>query len=209
MDIPLHAQVSCSDQECGETTLVIVDPAAQEVTHVIVREKRFPYNDHLVPVDQIESSSADQVRLRCSTDELAKLPQFNESEFAPGDGPYLGYPIEGYMVWPYMIPEMPILLEHEHIPPGELAIRRGARVKASDGDVGKVDEFLIDPSNGHITHLVLLEGHLWGRKDVSIPVAEIDRIEEGQVLLKLDKRGVGALPAVPAHRPNRDLSKRK
>jgi uncharacterized protein YrrD len=201
MDIPLHAKVSCGGEECGETTLVIVNPATRQITHVVVQLNRFPYDDHLVPVDQIESSTADRVRLGCTEDGLAKLPNFNETEFAPGDVPYLGYPIEGYLIWPYLVPEMPVLIEHEHIPPGELAVRRGARVKARDGDVGKVDEFLIDPSNGNITHLVLEEGHLWGRKEVSIPVAEIDHIQEGNVFLKLDKHGVEVLPAIPARRP--------
>ena len=30
------------------------------------------------------------------------------------------------------------------MPPGELAVRRGSHVRATDGDVGRVDEFLVD-----------------------------------------------------------------
>ena len=37
-------------------------------------------------------------------------------------------------------------------------------------------------------------------KDVSIPVSQIDRIEGDTVYLKLDRRGVGALPAIPVRR---------
>jgi sporulation protein YlmC with PRC-barrel domain len=73
-------------------------------------------------------------------------------------------------------------------------------VEATDGHAGRVDEFLVDPANGHITHLVLREGHLWGQKDVTIPVAQIDRIEDGAVYLKLDKESIGALPAIPIRR---------
>ena len=62
---------------------------------------------------------------------------------------------------------------------------------------GGRNEFLVNPTNGHITHLILREGHLWGQKDVTIPVSQIQRIEEDAVYLKLDKRHVAALPAIP------------
>jgi sporulation protein YlmC with PRC-barrel domain len=73
-------------------------------------------------------------------------------------------------------------------------------VEATDGHVGQVDEFLVDPTNEHITHLVLREGHLWGQKDVTIPVSQIDRIEQDVVYLKLDKHGIEKLPSVPVRR---------
>ena len=47
-------------------------------------------------------------------------------------------------------------------------------------------------------HLVLREGHLWGKKDVTIPLDQIDRIEEDVVHLKLDKAAVEHLPSVRA-----------
>ena len=84
------------------------------------------------------------------------------------------------------------------IPSGELAVRRGARMEATDGHVGQVDEFWVSPMSERITHLVLRKGRLWGQKDVAIPVSEIDRVEEDA--LKLDKRRVKALPAIPVQR---------
>jgi sporulation protein YlmC with PRC-barrel domain len=73
-------------------------------------------------------------------------------------------------------------------------------VEATDGKVGRVDEFLINPKTDHITHLVLREGHPWGRKDVTIPVSQIDHYKENTVYLKLDKHGIEALPAIPVRR---------
>ena len=67
-------------------------------------------------------------------------------------------------------------------------------------DVGRVDEFLVDRETEHITHLVLREGHLWGQKDVTIPVSEIERIEEDTVYLKLDKEEIERLPSIPVRR---------
>jgi len=70
-------------------------------------------------------------------------------------------------------------------------------VEATDGPVGQVDEFLVDPENMHITHLVLREGHLWGRKEITISMAQVDRVEEETVYLKLDKHQIEALSPVP------------
>jgi sporulation protein YlmC with PRC-barrel domain len=106
-----------------------------------------------------------------------------------------------YEVWPYARYEaMPMPFEHERIPTGEVAIRRGTPVKATDGDVGKVDEFLVDPKNNDISHLILREGHLWEKKDVTIPVSNIDRITEEAVYLNLDKKAIESLPTVPVRR---------
>jgi len=63
-----------------------------------------------------------------------------------------------------------------------------------------VDEFLINPINDTISHLVLREGHLWGQKNITIPLSQIDRIDENTVWLKLDKQSIEALPAIPIHR---------
>ncbi len=105
------------------------------------------------------------------------------------------------MLWPYATPATGfIMIENEHIPANELAVRRGASVEATDGHAGRVDEFLIDPIDNTITHLVLREGHLWGQKNITIPMSQIDRFEENTVWLKLDKQSIEALPAIPIHR---------
>jgi len=104
------------------------------------------------------------------------------------------------MMWPYYVPLAAYTTpEQEHIPAGELAIRRGAAVEASDGHAGHVDEFLINPINDHISHLVLREGHLWGRKDVTIPVSQIDHFADNTVYLKLSKQEIETLPSIPVH----------
>ena len=86
------------------------------------------------------------------------------------------------------------------IPPGQLAVRRGARVRATDGPVGRIDEFLVDTEKCHITHLVLREGNLLGKKSITIPVSEIDHIEEKVVHLKIDKKAVRMMPTIKVKR---------
>ena len=93
-----------------------------------------------------------------------------------------------------------VAVEHEDIPSGELAMRRGTRVEAKDGYVGHVDEFVINPKTGHITDLVLRQGHLWGDKDILIPVSKMLESKGDTVRLKLDKKQIEALPTFPVHR---------
>jgi sporulation protein YlmC with PRC-barrel domain len=89
-------------------------------------------------------------------------------------------------------------IEHELTPAGDVAVARGTAVEATGGEVGRVDDFVIDPVTERVTHLVLRTGHLWGTRDVTIPVEAIERIDELTVRLKLNKHAIGALPAVPA-----------
>ena len=193
MDIPLNVKVSCSDGSCGRTTNLILMPTNGEITHVVVGDGSYPETGYLVPIDRIAESTPESMRLNCSQAELSKLPIFNQMEFIPSG-------LSGSMLWPYATPAAGfIMIENEHIPVNELAVRRGAGVEATDGHVGRVDEFLINPIDNTISHLVLREGHFWGQKDVTIPVSQIDRIESDTVWLKLDKHSIEALPAIPVH----------
>ena len=196
MDIPVNAKVMCANGSCGRSVCIILNPATEQITHVVVEAEDFDGLRRLVPVGLIRESTADRIHLACNIADLNRLEIFDEAEFLPAA--FYG---SSMMWWPYALPEMMIMtLEHERIPPHELAIHRGAVVEAQDGRVGKVDEFLVEPLHYHITHLILREGHLWDPKEVTIPVAQIDRIEADNVHLKLTKREIEALPTIPLRR---------
>ena len=117
-------------------------------------------------------------------------------------GGRMGMGIGANYYLPYVSAERKVYesIKQQQIPPGELVVRRGARVEATDGYVGKVDEFVVNPENGHITHLVMREGHLWGKKDVIIPLSEMGETRDDTVFLKLDKHQIEALPTFPLKR---------
>ena len=52
-------------------------------------------------------------------------------------------------------------------------MRRGDPVHATDGDIGRVQGLVIDRRSRHVTHVLLQEGHLWGRREVAIPVSAV------------------------------------
>lgn len=199
MKIPLNARVQCKDGPGGRVVQVIVNPIARKMTHVVVEEKKLPNVERLVPIRSIVETGDELIYLNCSRQGLGQMPPLIEAEFLWAEIPEF-YEAHGYMLHPYVVPGR-LMTKQESLPPGELDIRRGARVYATDGKVGWVDEFVVIPTNGEITHLLLREGHLWGCKEVTIPISEIERIEERVVHLKLDKKGIRALPSVPVRRP--------
>jgi sporulation protein YlmC with PRC-barrel domain len=195
---PIHADVYCSDGQCGHSVLVVIDPAARQVTHLVVADKGFLGDEHLVPVDQVGETAAGRIQLNCSTAELRAMHPFLRGEHAPGEIPFIGYDPGEYTLWPTALPDTGMLLaDHDHVPTGDVALRRGSSVMATDGRVGSVDEFIVDPANDKITHLVLRQGHLWDQRTISIPVTEIAAISEDAVTLRLTKAEVGALPPIP------------
>ena len=186
MDIPLDANVQCGDELVGQSRMVIINPIGQQVTHFVVEQKDHPGLERLLPLELVQSATAELIQLSCTRQEFEKQKLFIDAEFIRPNLPFMAYVTGEYVLWPYVPPAelTPVAPEHFHVPPGELAISRGTQVEAVDGHVGRVDEFLIDPANGHITHLVLREGHLWGQKDVTIPIAQIDHLTDDTVFLK-------------------------
>jgi uncharacterized membrane protein len=201
IDIPLSAKVECADGVCGESVTVIIDPVASKLTHFVVEDPDLV--QRVVAIDQVVETTRESIRLRCSKDELKQMEPFVETHFVKVEAPDPQYYPGGPMfMFPYATPMqtigMPVAVEH--VPLGEIAVRRGTLVEATDGNVGDVAELLVDPDKGEITHFVLQEGHLWGKKEITLPLSAIDRIEEETVYLRLDKNAIESLPAVPIQR---------
>jgi hypothetical protein len=88
---------------------------------------------------------------------------------------------------------------YDRVPKGEVEVRRSSAVVSADGHgVGSVEGFLVE--EGHITHFVLERGHLWGRRDVTIPIGAVERVATDSVTLRLTKDEIGALPSVKVRR---------
>lgn len=202
VEISLHADVLCEGKSCGTSVALVMNPVTEEVTHMVVRERHAPHRERLVPTSVVGKTTPEQMELGCSAAELAAMEPFVETEFVKVTVPhYLSVGI-GYS-YPYSIPDPrveTVAAHSEQIPLHELAVRRGAQVHATDGRIGKVDEFLVDPANCHVTHLVLREGHLWAGKEIAIPISMIGRMGDDEVHLKLSKAQVEQLPEIPIRR---------
>jgi sporulation protein YlmC with PRC-barrel domain len=197
MNIPLDVDVHCTDGRYGRSTYIVLNPATEKVTHVVVMSRRIPGSERIVPVSWIKETTPELILLNRPKDAVTGLEQFNQTDFVQREVPHYATDPKLTLLWPYRVPTKKIISdEYQKISPDELAVRRGTRVKAIDGRIGQVDEFLIDPESGYITHLVLREGLPWDKKHIAIPVSDIDRIEENTVHLKIDKQNVKALPTI-------------
>ena len=59
---------------------------------------------------------------------------------------------------------------------------------------------VIDPSDDHVTHVLLDEGHLWGKKRVAIPISAVKDVKDG-VRLTFTKDQVRDLPPIDLAEP--------
>lgn len=197
MDIPLNVEVYCTDGLCGHSKEVVINRKTEEVTHLVVVQNSSPHIQRMVPVDKISETTSQMIRLGCTKKDFEIMRPFVKVDMFREEAPEAHYLPDPYMM-EVSVPESRwFTVKHEDIPVGEVAVRQGAHIQATDGRVGKLDEFLVDPETEHVTNLVMREGHLWGKKEVTIPVSEIDHLEEDVIFLKLNKHQIGALKSIP------------
>lgn len=198
IDLPVKADVYGWDGNAGQSTYLIANPISHQITHLVVKSNLPPYDEYLVPIELVEETSPNLIKLKCAQEDFGQMKLFKNEEFIPTEMP-------SHLSWPYCVP-LPgtiveeaayIHVEHQNIPWDELAVRRGAGVEATNGYIGQVDELLINSNNMQITHLILRERHILKPREITIPVSQIERVEEDTVYLKLDRQSVEELPSAP------------
>ena len=126
---------------------------------LVVRETSSPHTEYIVPIDLMTATIADTIQLRCSKAELEKMDLFIKAKFieekVPNNNFVYGMGKNGmgsYYYLPYVSAERTIYeaVEHQQIPLGELTVHRGTHVEATDGYVGKVDKFVVNPKTASL-----------------------------------------------------------
>ena len=206
----LGARAWCSDGVGGEVIRTILDPARRTVTHLVIESRHHREAGRLVPVELVETG-AGEIRLRCSLAEFDQLDQAEEIELAEGvnyGGGYaapesvIGYGDVGGMGVGGSASGMGIgmglghhvpTITSDNVPEGESEVTRHDSVHAVDGEIGQLKGFAVDPGHHEVTHVLLREGHLWGRKEVAIPVSAVVSLDDG-IRLNITKQQVQDLP---------------
>lgn len=204
-ELRVGSVVRGTDGELGTVDSIVIDPVRAVVTHVVVRSGPEAFRV-LVPRTAVTASDPDSVTLGLDRTGFAACPPFDEPGYHAPDVDWqsaeLAFEPGAYYLEPFASPlEGWTLADHEHIPLGEVTVRRGDAVVSSDGtELGHVDELLVDPADGGVTHVVLREGHLIRRDDeVVVPVAGAT-FGEGTVRLAIDVVAVHALDHLPVRR---------
>jgi sporulation protein YlmC with PRC-barrel domain len=196
----IGAAVSCTDGPCGKLSRVVIDPVARELTHLIVGAEHSPDAPRLVPIDLVDASAAG-LQLRCTVAEFSALNPAEETQFIDGTIEYPAYGTEQAVFWPHYGYRGTHGTEvtTDTIPPGEVEVRRGDPVNATDGEIGRVHGLVIEPDSHHVTHVLLAEGHLWGRKEVTIPISAVTKVDD-RIEVSLTKQQIEGLPTVDIDR---------
>lgn len=208
VNIPLGVNVECKDGLCGRSTHIIFDPISRRASYFVVENNKFKRSDfdsdqRLVPIDRVVDTTSDSIHLNCTAIELENLDAFTEARFLKGEHFALtATDPNRYLVLPHVAPAETAhaSLEEELASQGTLAIHRGETVEATDGSIGMVDELLINPANNRVTHIVVRRGRLWNRKELTLPISAIDRVDQNTVYLKLDTNAIDILPTLPITR---------
>jgi sporulation protein YlmC with PRC-barrel domain len=188
MEIPVKADLICADGHGGEVSGALLEESTHKVTHVLVRPTQSGLVRRLLPLDAVTETTPDQVHTRLTIEEVAALTALDDVEILPNIEP-----IDVGMVGTAMA-ELPVAVPHN--PRGTLMLEPEDDVNASDGRIGRLDAVMIDPASGSVTHIVLRKGHLWTKKEVTVPMAHVVRIVEDGVDLDLTKDQIGQLPSV-------------
>jgi uncharacterized protein YrrD len=190
------AHVDATDGRCGSLIRVIVDPTTESLTHLAVQPGHHAERTRLVPADLVAGVEDDVIRLSCTTRQFEQLDAAEDIELLSSADLISTQSGIGGIALPLGHHSKPRL--SDVVPTGEVAVRRGDAVHAKDGWIGAVDALVIDPASDHVTHLILQEGHLWGRKHVAIPIGAANRVEN-EIRVDLTKKEIEALPPVSRH----------
>lgn len=208
LEYVIGSRVQCAGDECGEVEFVVVDPVADRLTHLVVRPDGPDGVARLVPA-HIAVPGPDGVDLNCTRARFDEFEPASQTYFlptepaAPGTSAHgdrvLEWPLFGLVLTPTNLVgvEPPAAARTvERIPVGEVSVRRGERVHAVDGEIGRVRGLVVVPPDSSVTHVLLDEGHLWGRKRVAIPISDVTGIDAEGVAVRLNKAEIKDLPPV-------------
>lgn len=182
-DLTLGTPVVGSGEPIGRLTGLVCHPTTREITHLVVNADDVPGSDRLVPIDRLAACDTDRLTLAMSRHQFFRLKTLETVRLLPG-----GAPDVADVTMPSRTADAPMTFAlHEQIPRWDLALRRGTRVEDRRGHrLGHLHSFVVDPASHDVTHLTLQQGHLLGRRDVTIPVAEIAAMTEDVIRLRND-----------------------
>jgi sporulation protein YlmC with PRC-barrel domain len=214
VEFTIGAEITCEDGICGDLRRVVVDPIKRAITHLVVEPKHKRNLGHLVPIKLVDATT-NELRLRCTMAQFDALEDAEETQFLTGPPGQWGYGQNQMLFLPYFglggmgmgmemggiggmgmgLPAGPQSITYDKVPEGEVEVRRGQQVEATDGPIGRVRGLVVDPADYHVTHVLLEEGHLWAEKEIAIPISAVSGVDDG-VMLSLTKKEVRDLPPV-------------
>jgi len=202
VQLTFGSDVADDDGVCGVLSRVIVDPDTRALTHLVVEPRHRRGVGRLAPIE-LADWAQDELRLRCSRRDFDELDEADEQSRPTGLGgnkPTLPLGMSGGRLDDINVPRHgdARLITSDVLPFGGAEVRGGDHVYATDGAIGHMRGLTIASGNHQLTHVLLAEGHVFGRKEVAIPVDAVTGVGDG-VVLGLTEDQVRDLPALRWH----------
>lgn len=189
VDLVPGTPVTATDGPVGRLTRVIIDPEHDRATYLVVAETEAPNTQRLVSEKYLVSADKTNIALSLSRKHFAGQKPYIRTEYFSPDF-FLTVAKQEDCALP--LEPASWTVERPATPDGAVALIGHEPVEATDGKVGRVDGVLLDRAGGHVTHLILRQGHLWGARDVLVPAGLVARFEDGRVILSVDKAALTA-----------------
>jgi uncharacterized protein YrrD len=189
-------------KQVGKINRFVLDPATNEVTHIVVQKGWLLPEDKVVPMRMVSSATQERVMLTKDVNNFKELPPYEETHYIrafdnddesyywyPPEG-YIGYPAYGldYYFWPY-------IETTRNIPENTVPLKEGAKVISLDGKhIGDIERLFVEPSSNRATHFLITQGLLFKERKL-IPTRWIKSVEEDQVTLIVSTSTLERLPA--------------
>jgi hypothetical protein len=208
MRLELGERARCSDGAVRELADLVVDAAGRRVTHLVIQPKDDPGDARLVPVELAAAGPGEhEISLRCSAQQLEELSLVHEHAYIgegeqaeEEDGWEVG--VRDMQVIPDYLPTaMPgelaqeVVMIYDRVPKGEIELRHASDIYSADRHhLGSLDGLVVG-ADGSISELLLSRGHLWWRREISIPAKAIGELANDMVTLGVSKAELGTFPS--------------
>ena len=204
---------TASGEQAGKINRFVLDPATNEVTHIVIEKGWLLPADKVVPLAMIRSATDEKIVLNEDVGDFDQLPAFEETHFVelPPKDPsatdpstyqyapaYYWYPPFGYVGYPrFGVPYYgwPPSEVTRNIPSDTIPVKEGAAVITSDGKhVGDVERVFIAAGSHRATHVLVSQG-IFLKEQKLVPAHWIQSVEENKVRLSVPSPLLERLPA--------------
>ncbi|MGH2442142.1 MAG: hypothetical protein ACRDFX_03130 [Chloroflexota bacterium] len=185
----------------GQLTRVILDERTLEVTSFTLQRSGLYGHESVAPIGAVEAADDQVVRVALVDEQLDALPIYEiEHNVAP--------PPDAAEVTSDLLPEVPDVLpvgfttgvesiaytpvieDTVHVPVDSLVLDKGSAAWAIDGEIGHVTEVRANDQTRLLESLIVKHGLVFTH-DTEIPIASIEAIRNGAVILSVAKGDLG------------------
>jgi osmotically-inducible protein OsmY len=187
-DLRIGAQVHCRDGRCGKLLALVTDPETDQVTHLVIEKGLLLRKDRVIPLTKVVKATDAEVHVGLGKEEISQYPEFEKDRARTQDAER-----HGPRVPEQVVPELRHKIAIERgVKAQSVVIGRGTRVRTVEGNAGRVDHLLVDPSRGQVTYVVVDPG-LFG-KPLAVPMDFVREIDQEGIVLAIDEHDLEKMP---------------